>query len=141
MDYRIWTRTRGFWFIMPVEGRTKELFREVYFIVYDKKQHKVKHQKTIRDDFPLRINVINTLFKKENDVLVFAYYYGNDKAELFLVDTGDAYKITYRSIVNRSDEVFHKYFGDYASPWTDNQGVISSSELKNNILKDFQMLK
>ncbi len=142
LDYDVWQRGRSFWFIMPVEGRKRVHFREIYLYRFEPESNELDKLSVLRKDFKPAISVSYARFIEDNGNIVFAYVAGYDNSvnrlvDIFiwdkesnvLIDTG------YDNPVGESNLLYKKYFSDYRSPATDNPGIINISRLRNEILQ------
>lgn len=140
MDYKVWKRGRSFWFIMPFEGRVRILFREIYLYRYQKESAELIKEAVIRDNVCRTFNIVYTRIVADNGNLVFSHHTNNmmDSVDLFIWDTKnmDFADTGYPRILPSGHELYKKYFEDYISPSWDNPGIITITELRNNILKN-----
>ncbi len=140
IDYKVWQRGRSFWFIMPFEGRVRILFREIYLYRYQKESTELSKEAVISENVCRTFKIMYTQIVSDNQNLVFAHHTSNmmDSIDLFFWDTKsrDFADTEYPRILPSGHELYKKYFEDYISPSWDNPGIITITELRNNILKN-----
>ncbi len=141
LDYQVWKSGGRFWFIMPIQLPSKVSLKQVYFYRYEPDLKELEKLAVLRDDAMQSIDVKYTRFTKDISKIVFAYHAGYDEdfkslTDFFIWDT-KAGKLTdtgFENPVRDSHPLYQEYFSDYQSPWHDNPGIISISELNNEIL-------
>ncbi len=161
LEYKVWQPRRPIWFILPIERPPRAHYNRIFLYRFDPEEQRLDRLAQVRETIGPRTNVKYTLFttgeavsddgRMHGKTIVFAYSAGWDADQGFLYDllawhikagkltgaedtttppAGD----TERRLYGRETPEMRRYFERYASPWTDNPGVISITELKQEIL-------
>ena len=145
LEYKVFRRRRPIWFIMPIERSPVYYDHRIFLYRYDTAEGRLEQLGLVRDEIPTQTNIKSSLFTRENGLVIFAYQAGwsRDQGLLYELRGWDTARDRFADPgveggvrVSRESPAMQKYFRDYVSPWWDNPGVITITELKTEVLKD-----
>lgn len=142
LEYRVYTPRRPVWFIMPIERSSIVHYHRIFLYRFDRTREQLERLATVQESVPLRTSVQSTKFGERNGRIAFAFYSGSDPErgliyELHLWDR-EAQKLVeaeHAAAPWESPEIA-RYFGDYEGGLADYPGMITISELRNQVLAD-----
>ncbi len=153
LEYTVSRARRPIWFIMPIERSPVYYFHKIFLYRYDPDTGSLDRLATVRDEVGFQTSVRDTRFvEEEPGRFVFAYRAGWESGKGLLHDlliwdesTGRLYTVDGEAATpdasirphypDDSPEI-QRYFADYISPWWDNPGVISITDLRREVLAE-----
>lgn len=145
LEYRVFRRRRPIWFIMPIERSPVYYDHRIFLYRYDTAEGRLEQLGLVRDEIPTQTNIKSSLFTRENGRVIFAYQAGWESGQglLYELRGWDTARDRFADPVmeggvrvSRGSPTMDRYFRDYVSPWWDNPGVITITELRTEILRD-----
>ncbi len=134
---------RPVWFIMPIERSPKYYTQLIRWYRYDMDSEELHLLATLRDDapFPSQVNAGRSKFRIVEEGIAFAYASGwdSDLGALYDLRVWDREDRAFLEndlggdgiqLVDRDSDLYERYFGDYASPYWDNPGVVSRTDVR-----------
>ncbi len=140
LEYRIYTKRRPVWFIMPIERRPKLHYHRVMLYRFDTEAQKLERLATVLEDVPHQTFLNSTLFGLRDGRVVFAFPSGWDSELGSLTDLrvwdreAEALLEAERVHAPRDAPEIAHYFGDYEGGLASYPGMITITKLKNAVL-------